>query len=57
MILDHHLLRDLEWRRYFGELYEEAEKIGIALESAAEYMHIEVNQLEALRSSLHGLRV
>ncbi len=57
MILDHHLLRDLEWRKYFGELYEEAEKIGVALESAAEYMRIEVNQLEALRSSLHGLRV
>jgi predicted metallo-beta-lactamase superfamily hydrolase len=57
MILDHHLLRDLEWRRYFGELYEEAEKMGVALGSAAEYMHIEVNQLEALRSLLHGLRV
>ena len=57
MILDHHLLRDLEWRKYFEELYEEAEKMGVALGSAAEYMHIEVNQLEALRSLLHGLRV
>ncbi|MGB9718264.1 MAG: MBL fold metallo-hydrolase [Thermoproteota archaeon] len=57
VILDHHLLRDLEWRKYFGELFEEAEKMGVALGSAAEYMHIEVNQLEALRSSLHGLRV
>lgn len=57
MILDHHLLRDLEWRKYFGELYEEAEKTGVALRSAAEYMCIEVNQLEALRSLLHGLRV
>ena len=57
MILVHHLLRDLEWRKYFGELYEEAEKTGVALRSAAEYMCIEVNQLEALRSLLHGLRV
>ncbi|MBO3809792.1 MAG: hypothetical protein FGF50_09405 [Candidatus Brockarchaeota archaeon] len=57
MILDHHLLRDLGWRKYFESLSEEAEKMGIALVSAAEYLHIEVNQLEALRGSLHGLRV
>ncbi|MEM2058635.1 MAG: hypothetical protein QXO76_10345, partial [Thermoproteota archaeon] len=57
MILDHHLLRDLEWRKYFENLSEEAEKMGVALGSAAEYMHIKINQLEALRGSLYGLRV
>jgi len=54
MILDHHLLRDLEWRKYFESLSKEAERLGIILESAAEYMRMEVNQLEALRGSLYG---
>ncbi|MBO3799155.1 MAG: hypothetical protein QXI42_01740 [Thermoproteota archaeon] len=57
MILDHHLLRDLEWRKYSESLYEEAEKMGVELGSAAEHVHMEVNQLEALRGSLHGLKV
>ncbi len=54
MILDHHLLRDLKWRKYFESLSEEAEKMGVALESAAEYVHMEINQLEALRGSLYA---
>ncbi len=57
MILDHHLLRDLEWRKHFVSLFEEAEKMGVALESAAEYVHMEANQLEALRGSLYAAKV
>ncbi|MBO3754089.1 MAG: hypothetical protein FGF53_04330 [Candidatus Brockarchaeota archaeon] len=57
VILDHHLLRDLEWSKYFESLSEEAEKMGVALESAAEYAHMEVNQLEALRGLLYAAKV
>ncbi|MGQ9596318.1 MAG: MBL fold metallo-hydrolase [Thermoproteota archaeon] len=54
IVLDHHLLRDLDWRKNLGSLFEEAERLGITLESAAEYAGREINQLEALRSSLYG---
>lgn len=57
IILDHHLMRDLKWKKYLKSLFEEAEKLGIALESAAEYACMEVNQLEALRGSLYGVGV
>ncbi|MBO3839483.1 MAG: MBL fold metallo-hydrolase [Thermoproteota archaeon] len=57
IILDHHLLRDLDWRKHFKDLFEEAEKIGVDLKSAAEYVHAEINQLEALRGLLYGLRI
>jgi len=53
IILDHHLLRDLEWRKHFEKLFEEAEKLNVALETAAEYVGMKINQLEALRSVLH----
>jgi predicted metallo-beta-lactamase superfamily hydrolase len=54
VILDHHLLRDLEWRKHFEKLFEEAEKLDVVLETAAEYVGLKVNQLEALRSTLYG---
>ncbi len=57
VILDHHLLRDLDWRKYLGSLFEEAEKLGVILESAAEYAGREINQLEALRGSLYEAKV
>jgi predicted metallo-beta-lactamase superfamily hydrolase len=57
MILDHHLLRDLEWKKYFESLSEEAERLGIVLESAAEYTGRGVNQLEALRGLLYTAKV
>ncbi|MEM2940114.1 MAG: hypothetical protein QW304_00965 [Thermoproteota archaeon] len=54
IILDHHLLRDLEWRKHFEKLLEEAEKLGVVLETATEYVGLKINQLEALRSTLYG---
>ncbi|MEM2087461.1 MAG: hypothetical protein QXF52_02150 [Thermoproteota archaeon] len=56
IILDHHLLRDLEWKKHFEKLFEEAEKLGVVLETAAEYIGMEANLLEALRGALYGLR-
>lgn len=56
IILDHHLLRDLEWRKHFKNLFDESEKLGVMLETAAEYLNTKVNQLEALRRSLHGMK-
>jgi len=56
IILDHHLLRDLEWRKHFKKLLEEAEKLNVIVETAAEYLNTKINQLEALRSSLHGMK-
>ncbi|MBO3769828.1 MAG: MBL fold metallo-hydrolase [Thermoproteota archaeon] len=57
IILDHHLLRDLEWKKHLKDLLKEAEKIGVDLKSTAEYLNVEINQLEALRGSLYGLRI
>ncbi|MEM3957342.1 MAG: hypothetical protein QXO47_03975 [Thermoproteota archaeon] len=56
VIVDHHLLRDLDWRKNLGSLFEEAEKTGIILRCAAEFTGGEVNQLEALRGLLYGLK-
>ncbi|MEM2981467.1 MAG: hypothetical protein QW385_08930, partial [Thermoproteota archaeon] len=52
IILDHHLLRDLEWRKNIEKLFEEADRLNVVLETAAEYAHEELNQLEAMRKSL-----
>ncbi|MEM2608295.1 MAG: MBL fold metallo-hydrolase [Thermoproteota archaeon] len=57
IILDHHLLRDLEWKKHLKDLPKEAEKIGVDLKSTAEYVNVEINQLEALRGVLYGLRI
>ncbi|MDW8034787.1 MAG: MBL fold metallo-hydrolase [Nitrososphaerota archaeon] len=52
IILDHHLLRDFEWKSYLNSIFEEAEKLNIKLLTAAEYIGKEINQLEALRIRL-----
>ncbi|MEM3711970.1 MAG: MBL fold metallo-hydrolase [Thermoproteota archaeon] len=52
IILDHHLLRDLDWEMHFNSVFEEAEKLSVALLTAAEYIGKEINQLEALRIRL-----
>jgi len=57
IILDHHMLRDLEWRKHLKDLYEEAERIGVELKPAAEYVHAEINQLEALRGLLYKAEI
>lgn len=54
IIVDHHLLRDLNYREKIDELVRVAKAYGIEVYNAAEYMGQEVNQLEARRKELWG---
>ncbi|MEM1658280.1 MAG: MBL fold metallo-hydrolase [Candidatus Jordarchaeales archaeon] len=53
-ILEHHLLRDLEWRDRIKPLLLEAEECGVNVRTAAEYMGLENDFLEANRKNLWG---
>jgi len=52
IILDHHLLRDLDFRKRLSRVYVEALIYGKNVLTAAEYMGMEINQLEARRKEL-----
>ncbi|ADL19810.1 hypothetical protein ASAC_1405 [Acidilobus saccharovorans 345-15] len=54
IVVDHHLLRDLNYRERLREHYRAAEDTGVRLLTAAELMGVEVNQLEARRRELWG---
>ncbi|MDK2383580.1 MAG: hypothetical protein QI199_02070 [Candidatus Korarchaeota archaeon] len=49
LIVDHHLLRDLEYRRYLDDCLGATHAV---VETAAEYMGMPVEQLEARRREL-----
>ncbi|MCR6691232.1 MAG: MBL fold metallo-hydrolase [archaeon YNP-LCB-003-016] len=51
-ILDHHILRDKKWREYFNEVREKAKNDNI-IETAAEYLGVEMNALECIRDELY----
>lgn len=55
LLVDHHLLRDREWRSRLGPLVAAAEEHGVAVQTAAEYAGKAVDQLEANRDRLYGL--
>lgn len=52
VIVDHHILRDLDYRNRLVKVYEKALENNVEVLTAAEYMGLEVNQLEALRREL-----
>lgn len=52
-IVDHHLLRTLEYKEYMGPVYITAEKNGNRVLSASEFIGAEPNLLEARRKELH----
>ncbi len=52
LIIDHHTLRDLNYKERLKRVYEEANKLGKKILTAAEYMGKPVEQLEALRKKL-----
>ncbi len=54
LILDHHLLRDREWRARIEPLRAAAAEHGVTLTTAAEYAGKAVDQLEAYRDRLYG---
>ena len=55
LILDHHLLRDREWRSRIGPLRGIAEEHDVHLQTAAEFAGKAVDPLEANRDRLYGL--
>ncbi len=55
LVLDHHLTRDLEWRKYLENVFEEAEKRGKKILTAAEFMGKENTYLEARRKELYKM--
>jgi len=53
VILDHHLLRDLNYRERVKPVYGAGEELGVRLFTAAEFIGREVNMLEARRQELY----
>jgi len=54
LVLDHHLLRDLDYRARIKPVYEAAEKRGVKVVTAAEFCGRKVEMLEALRRDLYA---
>jgi len=55
LIIDHHMTRSLEWEKYLEDVFEEAEKMGKRILTAAEFMGEENTYLEARRKDLYKL--
>ena len=53
IILDHHLLRDLDYKNKFKNAYAEAEKLNKKVISAAEFLGKPIEMLEARRKELY----
>jgi predicted metallo-beta-lactamase superfamily hydrolase len=54
LVLDHHLLRDLDYRARIKPIYEAAEKRGVKVVTAAEFCGRRIEMLEALRRELYA---
>ncbi|MEW6722539.1 MAG: hypothetical protein AB1324_04715 [Candidatus Micrarchaeota archaeon] len=52
LIIDHHLLRDIGWRKRIEPVFRAGEKKGVKILTAAEYAGKEADQLEANRPRL-----
>ncbi len=52
LIIDHHLLRDIGWKKRIEPAFEAAKKAGVPLQTAAEFAGRETDQLEANRPRL-----
>ncbi|QKR00455.1 hypothetical protein GWK48_08785 [Metallosphaera tengchongensis] len=55
MVVDHHVLRDLNYRKVLEPLYDVANSSGVAVLTAAEVLGKEIKQLEAKRRELFAL--
>jgi predicted metallo-beta-lactamase superfamily hydrolase len=53
IVLDHHLLRDINWRNQISELFVHAEQFSTEIKSAAEFRGVEEILLEARRKELY----
>ncbi len=54
IIVDHHMLRDLNYRDYLENIYRLARERNVRVLTAAEYMGVEIELLEAMRRRLWG---
>jgi len=54
LVLDHHLLRDLDYRARIKPIFEAAEERGAEVVTAAEFCGRKIEMLEALRRELHA---
>ena len=53
LILDHHFLRDLEWRKIAEKIFNIAEELNVKVQTAAQYMKLPLEMLEANRKKLY----
>ena len=53
IVLDHHLLRDLDWKERMAPIFEMGRERKIRIETAAEFSGQETNMLEARRNELY----
>ena len=54
LVLDHHFLRDLDYKARIKPIYEAAEKRGVKVVTAAEFCGRKIEMLEALRRELYA---
>jgi len=54
LVVDHHLVRDLDYRNMIGPVFEAGEEMGVSIGVAAEFLEVEPTLLEARRKELHG---
>ncbi len=52
LIIDHHVLRDINYKQILGPIYDIARDLGVRVISAAEYLNLEPTLLEAYRRQL-----
>lgn len=52
LVIDHHLLRDLEWKERIAEVFEAAKQKNVKVQTAAEFIGIPNDLLEARRREL-----
>jgi len=53
LIIDHHLLRDIEWKKKLNEAFKAAEKKNVKIMTAAEFANKSLTMLEARRKELY----
>ncbi len=54
IVLDHHFLRDINYKMRIKPVYEEAQKRGVKVLTAAEFAGKKIEMLEALRKELYA---
>lgn len=52
LIIDHHFMRDLNWRENFRKIQEELASVRVRILNGAQFMGVEVRPFEAMRKEL-----